>query len=326
MARSKKAISDINRKLKVFAHAEAYGNISFTCRYFGISRDTYYQWRKRYKERGDEGLIDSKPCPQNPSIRVKPEIEEKILYLRKNYHFGQDKISWYLTRYHEMKVSPNGVRGVLLRHNLRKLPRNERKRSIRPFKRYEKQVPGHRIQVDVKFVIYKHKLTGKKVKRYQYTAIDDCTRIRALKVYNRHTQANAIAFIDYTRKLFPFRIHTVQTDNGHEFQIKFHCHVEDLGMNHVYIRPRTPRLNGKVERSHRADKEEFYQLTEFTNDIDIHKRLKEWEKFYNHHRPHFGLKGKTPFEVLREKLSGHPPANNNKQYDKKLYYDKSKAL
>lgn len=96
------------------------------------------------------------------------------------------RISWYLARYHHLRVSPGGVRGVLLRHGINRLPKNQRKRSLIPFKRYEKQVPGHRIQVDVKFLFFKDK-QARKVKRFQYTAIDDATRIRALKVYTRHS-------------------------------------------------------------------------------------------------------------------------------------------
>lgn len=68
------------------------------------------------------------------------------------------------------------------------------------------------------------------VRRFQYTAIDDATRVRALKVYRRHTQANAIDFMNYVITKFPFRIHTVRTDNGHEFQAKFHWHLADLGI------------------------------------------------------------------------------------------------
>lgn len=196
------------------------------------------------------------------------------------------------------------MRNVLIRHGLNRLPKNQRKRTIASrYKRYEKKVPGHRIQVDVKFLFFTDK-RSKKLKRFQYTAIDDATRIRALKTYKTHTQANAIDFMNYVVKTFPFRIHTVQTDNGHEFQAKFHWHVEDLGMRHVYIKPRTPRLNGKVERSHGTDKDEFYQMLEYKNDVDLGKKLKEWENFYNFQRPHFGLKGKTPYEVLKQKISG----------------------
>ena len=142
----------------------------------------------------------------------------------------------------------------------------------------------------------------KKVRRFQYTAIDDATRVRALKIYERHTQLNAIDFIDHVVSRFPFRIKTIRTDNGHEFQAKFHWHVEDNGMQHVYIKPGTPRLNGKVERSHGTDQREFYQLLSYKDDTDLHAKLSEWENYYNYHRPHGTLLGKTPYEVLREKM------------------------
>ena len=72
-------------------------------------------------------------------------------------------------------------------------------------KRYNKQVPGHQIQVDVKFLTFKGK-SGEKVWCFQYTAIDDATRVRALKIYEKRTQANAINFIDHIIEKFPFRI------------------------------------------------------------------------------------------------------------------------
>ena len=85
------------------------------------------------------------------------------------------------------------------------------------WQRYEKQVPGHHLQVDVKFLTFADP-ADKAVKRYQYTAIDDATRVRALKVYERHTPENAISFVNYVVEKFPFRSSTIGTDNGHEFQ------------------------------------------------------------------------------------------------------------
>jgi len=296
----RKALSDIARKKRVFAYAEQVGNIAKSCRYFGISRETFYKWKKQYALMGDEGLVNSKPCPQNPKLWLSKDIADQILYLRKNYHFGPARIVWSLERYFGMKVSTTGVYRVLLRNGLNRLPGGTRKRSVKDFKRYEKQVPGHRVQIDVKFLTFYKQ--GKKIQRFQYTAIDDATRARALKIYERHTQANAQDFVDHIRQTFPFRIHTIQTDNGHEFQAKFHWHCEDLGIRHVYIKPASPHLNGKVERSHRTDKQEFWQLVDYVDDIDIKAKLKEWENYYNCHRPHSSLSGKAPFEVLREKL------------------------
>ncbi|WP_240661133.1 MULTISPECIES: hypothetical protein [unclassified Streptomyces] len=82
-------------------------------------------------------------------------------------------------------------------------------------------------------------------------AIDDCIRLRVLKIYPTLNQATAIQFVDYVLQRLPFQVEVIQTDNGAEFQSVFHFHVLDKGIGHAYIRPRTPRLNGKVERSHR---------------------------------------------------------------------------
>ena len=292
---------DIRRKLKVLEHAKESGKVSDTCRYYGVSRDTFYRWKRDYKEQGESGLLNSKPCPENPKIRLPADVEEKILYIRKEFGLGQLRIKWYLERYYDIKVSSNGVYSVLCRNGVNLLPKGAPKRSPSTFKRYEKEVPGHHVQIDVKFSFFRDK-RGRRIKRFQYTAIDDATRIRALKIYDKHTQACAIDFLDYVVEQFPFRIKYIQTDNGHEFQSKFHWHVADQGMIYRYIKPRSPHLNGKVERSHLTDKREFYQLLNYKGDVDLHKKLKHWETFYNMCRPHFGLKGRAPFEILKMKL------------------------
>lgn len=95
------------------------------------------------------------------------------------------------------------------------------------------------------------------------------------------------------------------TDNGGEFRSQFHWHILDKGIQHVYIRPRLPRLNGKVERSHRIDDDEFYKMLEgvLIDDTDLfNEKLKEWESFYNYNRPHGALGGQTPYERFREKI------------------------
>jgi len=125
-------------------------------------------------------------------------------------------------------ISDATVSRILRRHGLNRLPRGTRRRKVHT-KRYNKQVPGHQIQMDVKFLTFIG-YKGEKVRRFQYTAIDDATRVRALKVYEKHTQANAIDFVDHVIEKFPFRIREVRTDDGHEFQAKFHWHVEDKGI------------------------------------------------------------------------------------------------
>ena len=150
------------------------------------------------------------------------------------------------------------------------------------------------MQIDVRFVA---PLQGSRRKHYQFTAIDDCTRIRVLRIYDRLNQTTAIRLVDYVLEKLPFAVEVIQTDHGAEFGSRFHYHVLDAGVGHVYIKPATPRLNGKVERSHRIDQEEFYRMLEgvVIDDTELfNDRLQEWEDFYNYNRPHGGLGGETP--------------------------------
>jgi transposase InsO family protein len=288
------------RKLATIQYAKEWKNASRACRVFGFSRAAYYRWMKIYDAEGEAGLRPRKPIAKDHPRRIPETTVEKVLELRREYHLGPQRIVWYLERYHGIKISMMSTYRILIRNGLRKLPDKVGRRALHT-RRYAKQVPGHHIQMDVKFL----NLTadrGSRIRRYQYTAIDDATRIRALKIYRRHTQQNAIRFIDYVIQKFPFRIHTVRTDRGHEWQAKFHWHVEDQGIRHVYIKPKSPQLNGKVERSHRTDGEEFYQLLTYTDDVDLAQKLASWEDFYNINRPHGAHKGRTPYEALRSML------------------------
>lgn len=285
---------DIQRKLKVLRQAEKTGHVARTCRYFGVGRSSFYRWKAAYDQCGEAGLVNEKPIPKNPANQTPPEIVEKVLYLRSKYHLGSIRIVWYLARYHDIKISDAGVTRILRRNGIGRLPRGTRMRKVHT-KRYNKQVPGHHIQMDVKFLTFIGK-RGEKIRRFQYTAIDDATRVRALKVYDKHTQANAIDFVDHIMEKFPFRIREIRTDNGHEFQAKFHWHVEDHGIRHAYIKRGTPQLNGKVERSHRSDQQEFYQLLSYKVDVDLEAKLSEWENFYNFNRPHGAFNEKHPMK------------------------------
>ena len=107
----------------------------------------------------------------------------------------------------------------------------------------------------------------------------------------------SIQLVDEVIRRLPFRVLAIQTDNGAEFQFRFHWHLEEHDIRHVYIRPRTPRLNGKVERSHRVDDQEFYQLLDkdgIADDIRLfNDKLRAWEDYFNYRRPHGALDGQT---------------------------------
>jgi IS30 family transposase len=257
---------------------------------------SFYRWKKAFAKEEKAGLIKKKPIAKSHPRQAPAEVVEKILHLRRTHHLGPQRITWYLKRYHGVDISCSSVYRTLVCQGMSQLPMNAPRRALHS-RRHAKRIPGHHVQVDVKFL----DLTAedqREVRRYKYTAIDNATRIRAMKIYNRHTQKNAIDFIDHVVDMFPFRIHTIRTDRGHEFQALFHWHVEDMGMRHVYIKPRSPELNGKVERSHCTDQEEFYKLLTYTDDVDLNEKLAALERSCNCERPHGAFSGKTPYEAL----------------------------
>ncbi|MCJ7755896.1 MAG: leucine zipper domain-containing protein [Thermoanaerobaculales bacterium] len=93
----------VNHRLAVLPHAEEVtGNVARTCRYYGISRQAFYKWLRRYEEQGLEGLRDRSSRPHQSPNATDAEVVGKIRYLRQSYHFGPHKIAMYLKRYHDI--------------------------------------------------------------------------------------------------------------------------------------------------------------------------------------------------------------------------------
>jgi len=114
---------------------------------------------------------------------------------------------------------------------------------------------------------------------YQYTAIDDCTRWKVLGLYKRITASNSIKFLEKIIEEMPFSIQIIQTDQGREF---FAYPYQELlmkwGIKFRPIKPRSPHLNGKVERSQRTDLEEFYAIEDLDNP-EPEEKLQEWQYY-----------------------------------------------
>jgi len=262
------------------------GHAALTCRRCGISKPTLRKWWQRYQADGPEGLRSRSRRPHNLRPRkVTPEQETLILHLRRTRHLGPKGLQRELLRLHQLRFSTRTIWKVLYAHRVSVLRPTSRPREP---KRYTRPVPGDRVQLDTCKV-------GRNL--YQFTAIDDCTRLRVLGLYSGRTAAHAVHFLQ-ERLLteFPFPIQRIQTDRGGEF---IGAEFQDaLREQHIKFRPnqpRAPHLNGKVERSQRTDRMEFWATVERSSSRQaLQEQLLEWQRFYNQERTHSAISSKTP--------------------------------
>ena len=191
-------------KLRVLRYAKDCGKNKDACEVFGVKKSTFYKWKKEFEQHGEKGLVRKKTVAKNFPNQIKPEVIKQVLELRQEHKLGTWRIKWYLERYHDIHISESSVYRILKRNNVEPLDKKTQRRAMHTI-RYEKDTPGHQVQVDVKFLIFEGP-NGSKVKRFQYTAIDDATRIRALKIYDKHNQDCAIDFVDYVIAKFHFEL------------------------------------------------------------------------------------------------------------------------
>ena len=233
-------------------------------------------------------MRDRSRRPHNsPGRKIFPPQEKLILEIRKNKHFGVRRIQTELLRHHNLKFACRTIHRVLIRYKVNKLNRKTKVRK--KFKRYQKDIPGERIQMDVFKVA-----PG----IYQYTAIDDCTRFRVLGLQPRKNAKATLQFLDKVLKEMPFPIQRVQTDRGREFLADdVQYYLMDRKIKFRPNKPCSPHLNGKVERSQKTDWDEFYSYIDHKRE-DLSLELKLWQTQYNTLRLHSSLSGRTPFEKL----------------------------
>jgi transposase InsO family protein len=272
------------------------GDAGLVGRRCGISRPTLRKWWRRYLVGGPEGLVEQSRRPKHvASQKVFAEQEALILALRRDRRLGIKQLRNELIRQHDLALSLDTVHRVLVRHGEQVLKRPRRR--VRGRRRYSRPVPGDRVQMDVCKI-------GPGV--YQYTAIDDCSRYKVLGVFPRRTAANTLRFLEQVIEEMPFAIQRVQTDRGLEFFAEaVQQRLLDWGIKFRPIRPRSPHLNGKVERTQRADLEEFW-CTVDPKAPDVVNRLAEWQHHWNWFRPHTALGGASPIDKIVELIEKTP--------------------
>jgi len=256
---SKKQIGDLQVRLRLrwIEHYEQITKkVAPTCRYFGISRGTFYLWYHRYLSLGEEGLRDKSSRPHKIKRWLPKEVCDTIIQLRLQRKYGPDRMSYYIRQKFNWFVSSQTIWRLYKEHGLN---------------RPSMIAPG-----------------------IEWCGFTITIPSRAPPTLSTGSKTLCLSPLSRFRPT-----------NGSEFSEAFSWHLEDLGITHRKTKVCSPEANGKVERSHRTDGQEFYGINRFVSVQHLKRLLREWELEYNTERQHMALGGKTPSQYLDEKLKNH---------------------
>jgi len=281
-------------------------NAALTCRRFGISRECFYGWKRRYDPWRLESLEERSRRPRNTRCwEVSRTQEFRILSLRRAHlRWGKEKLKvLYEREYHE-PVSSWKVQRVIEKHALYYHPSKTLKlREKRKHNQAKKRITELKKEAHTGFLVALDTVVRywMGTKRYILTGIDTHSKIAFARMYPGHGSAHAADFLRRLHYLFEGRIENLQTDNGSEFAREFRAAAEALTLPHYHSRPKTPTDNPFDERFNRTLDDEFIQMGNMTADCaSFNKKLTEWLIEYNFTRPHQALGYQVPVEYHYE--------------------------
>lgn len=303
----KKSITqEMAYRQSLMKYAEKYG-VSRASRKYNKSRSYIYFWRTRWN-----GSIESLACQSrrphhHPNQHTESELKMIRDMRRRNPKLGMVEL-WHRLKQRGYTRRPESLFRVM--RKLGMFPSAKPKTTYTPKPYEQMQYPGQRVQIDVK-VVPRRCIANPDLKLYQYTAIDEYSRLRFMAAYPEQSTYSSADFLKKLVKWYGRRgikVQCVQTDNGFEFTNRFSNSqrgsftlfekvAAQLGIQHKLIKPYTPRHNGKVERSHREDQKRFYSCHSFFSLLDFEKQLSEHNRRSNNF-PMRPLNWLSPVEFL----------------------------
>ena len=296
---------DMKYRQSLVSFALTHG-VSHASRKYNKARSYIYFWLSRYNGSAESLADHSKRPHSHPAQHTRAELKLIQDMRRRNPKLGLIDL-WCRLRDRGYSRCPESLYRVLKRMGA--FPKTPVRHPYKP-KPYEQMTrPGERVQIDVKVVPRVCCVDG--LKLYQYTAIDEFSRLRYLAAYDEQSTYSSA---DFLKKAYAFfkkhniTVECVQTDNGFEFTNRFSqsnrnlCTLFEktalaLTIRHKLIRPYTPRHNGKVERSHREDQRRFYSIHQFYSLDDFNKQLSAHLR-YSNNRPMRPLQYRSPKQFL----------------------------
>jgi putative transposase len=282
-------------------------SISATCRHFGIARSTFYRWQRRSDPQA-LSLLENRPSRPKQCRRATwtPAQVAAVQEGRERYpRWGKDKLVVVLRRGGVcLSVSMIGRiladlkrRGRLIEPSAARVhphSRHARPYAVRKPKEHPVAAPGDLVQVDT---MHLTPLPG--LERRHVTAVDIVARWSVTGVRSCATAGTARDFLGELVQRLPFPPRAIQVDGGSEFMAEFEAACAERGITLFVLPPRSPKLNGHVERANGTHRREFWEL--YDGDLELpplQAALREWEATYNRVRPHQALGYRTPAEYL----------------------------
>src|SRR6201984_668053 len=275
-------------------------------RQFNTTAKTVAKWVKRFRTEGAGGLRDRSSRPHSLPSQTPAAACAAVEALRRQRYTGKQIAA-------DVGISPATVSRILQRLGLNKLSALE---PAEPVRRYERECPGELIHIDIKKLgrigSVGHRITGRypgAINRHHgigwefiHVCIDDASRVAFVQVMANQRKESAVAFLEAAVAYFArlgVRIERVMTDNGSCYRSKrFRAACESLDLRQIFTRPYTPKTNGKAERFIQTALREWAYACAYHNSDQRSAQLPNWLHRYNWHRPHGGLKTKTPISRL----------------------------
>ena len=273
----------------------------------GVSRATLYRWRRTPEPRS------KRPRRVRPRQWTSAQIRAVAAFRRQYPAWGRRRIG-HLLRHPARRDScamdiSDATVGRILAHLVacgRARPvvcftataRKRRRRQARPVRRLRGALkakrPGDAVQIDTLSIWFPNNHTVK-----QFTAVDRCSRWGHGMAASRATAASAKRFLDRLIEQAPFEVRAIQVDGGSEFMADFEQACAERGIQLCVLPPRSPQLNGRVERLQATFRHEFYGSYTLPHRIEpLNRCLDDFNHLYNRLRPHQALGGLTPWQYL----------------------------
>jgi transposase InsO family protein len=271
----------------------------------GVRPRTARKWIARFKAEGRAGLMDRSSRPKRLYRPTPAAIVEQVEALRRQRFTGKQIAT-------ELAVSPATVSRILRRLGLNRMRDLE---PAEPVRRYERAHPGEMIHIDIKklgrFEKVGHRITGDRTGQsnsrgvgweFVHVCIDDASRVAFSQIFPDEKAVSAIAFLRAVvafYKSLGITVIRVMTDNGSCYKaFAFRDACRQLGLKHIRTKPYTPKTNGKAERFIQTALREWAYAQAYPTSERRAEELPIWLHRYNWHRPHGGIKSKTPISRL----------------------------